>query len=175
MAKLELSATIRMAQPSSRVSSAEGTAVEELPDRAASENVSGALAVSRTAIDGIRPENQVRTGLPAGGRWIRTLGPPATASFVVGPPTARCCEGQAAAKSALRFSPIFSARQAIRTQPGAIVGKSTPGCLVHCDTSGSSGSREGQTCIKGGWANRTPGAQCPKIRHARMSVHELAS
>ena len=78
MAKLELSATIRMAQPSSRVSSAEGTAVEELPDpaaseveelpdRAASENVSGALAVSRTAIDGIRPENQVRTGLPAGG------------------------------------------------------------------------------------------------------------
>jgi hypothetical protein len=28
-----------------------------------------------TAIDGIRPENQVRTGLPAGGRRIRTLGP----------------------------------------------------------------------------------------------------
>ena len=85
MAKLELSATIRMAQPSSRVSSAEGTAVEELPDpaaseveelpdRAASENVSGALAVSRTAIDGIRPENQVRTGLPAGGSRIRTIG-----------------------------------------------------------------------------------------------------
>src|SRR5882757_9892969 len=44
--------------------------------------------------------------LPAGGRWIRALGPPATASFVVGAPTARCCEGQAAAKSALRFSPI---------------------------------------------------------------------
>jgi hypothetical protein len=57
--------------------------------------------------------SQVRKRLAAGGRWIRTLGPPATASFVVGPPTARCCEGQAAAKSALRFSPIFSARQAI--------------------------------------------------------------
>jgi hypothetical protein len=38
-------------------------------------------AVSRltfwlTAIDEIRPKSQVRTGLPAGGRWIRTLGPP---------------------------------------------------------------------------------------------------
>src|SRR4029077_3770405 len=44
--------------------------------------------------------------------------PPATASFVVGPPTARCCEGQAAAKSALRFSPIFSARQAIPSSRG---------------------------------------------------------
>src|SRR6266436_5237480 len=31
---------------------------------------------SPTAIDGIRPENQVRTGLPAGGKWIRTIGPP---------------------------------------------------------------------------------------------------
>src|SRR6266404_5971347 len=28
-----------------------------------------------TVIDGIAPENQVRTGLPAGGRWIRTIGP----------------------------------------------------------------------------------------------------
>jgi hypothetical protein len=36
----------------------------------------GGLAVSPTAIDGIRPENQVRTGLPAGGKEIRTLGPP---------------------------------------------------------------------------------------------------
>src|ERR1700681_1191880 len=27
-------------------------------------------------IDGMRPESQVRTGLRAGGRWIRTLGPP---------------------------------------------------------------------------------------------------
>jgi hypothetical protein len=27
-----------------------------------------------TAIDGIRPKSQVRTGLPAGGRWIRTSG-----------------------------------------------------------------------------------------------------
>src|SRR5437899_12627097 len=34
---------------------------------------------------GFAPENQVCTGLPAGGRWIRTLGPPATASFVVRP------------------------------------------------------------------------------------------
>ena len=25
------------------------------------------------------PENQVRTGLPAGGRWIRTIGPPSAA------------------------------------------------------------------------------------------------
>ena len=33
-------------------------------------------------------------------------------------PTARCCEGQAAAKSALRFSPIFSARQAIPSSRG---------------------------------------------------------
>jgi hypothetical protein len=37
MAKLELSATIGMTQPSSRVSSEEGTPAEELPDRAASE------------------------------------------------------------------------------------------------------------------------------------------
>src|ERR1700730_12901145 len=34
---------------------------------------------------GFAPENQDRTGLPAGGRWVRTLGPPATASFGVGP------------------------------------------------------------------------------------------
>jgi hypothetical protein len=40
------------------------------------------------------------------------------ASFVVGPPTARCCEGQAAAKSALWFSPISSARQAIPSSRG---------------------------------------------------------
>src|SRR6267143_7209367 len=25
---------------------------------------------------GFAPENQVRTGLPAGGKWIRTIGPP---------------------------------------------------------------------------------------------------
>jgi hypothetical protein len=37
MAKLELSATIHMTQPSSRVPSAEGTPVEKLPDRAAGE------------------------------------------------------------------------------------------------------------------------------------------
>jgi len=33
-------------------------------------------AKSPTAIDGIRPRNQVRTGLAAGGRRIRTAGPP---------------------------------------------------------------------------------------------------
>src|SRR5207245_438450 len=27
-------------------------------------------------IDGVRRENQVRSRLPGGGRWIRTLGPP---------------------------------------------------------------------------------------------------
>jgi hypothetical protein len=37
----------------------------------------------------IKERKSVCTGLTGGGRWIRTLGPPATASFVVGPPTAR--------------------------------------------------------------------------------------
>ena len=42
-----------------------------------------------TAIDRIRPGSQVRSRLPAGGRWIRTLGPPARESSVVAPCTRR--------------------------------------------------------------------------------------
>jgi hypothetical protein len=34
-------------------------------------------------------DRQVRSGLPAGGRWIRTLGPPARESSVVAPCTRR--------------------------------------------------------------------------------------
>jgi Transposase DDE domain len=35
----------------------------------------GGRSKSPTVIDGIRPGNRVRTGLPAGGSWIRTIGP----------------------------------------------------------------------------------------------------
>src|ERR1700736_5273161 len=31
---------------------------------------------SRQLLTGFVPENQVRTRLPAGGKWIRTIGPP---------------------------------------------------------------------------------------------------
>ncbi len=36
----------------------------------------GASFAGLSAGMGFAPENQVRTGLTAGGRWIRTLGPP---------------------------------------------------------------------------------------------------
>src|SRR3984893_3611320 len=66
---------------------AAGTPPPEIPAKAAvqqkaAQGKSDDLAEGRfptnflpTAIDGIRPKSQVRTGLPAGGRWIRTLGP----------------------------------------------------------------------------------------------------